>query len=58
MNNVVHIGTPSAKKRKRGCLAGLAMTLALIVYCLLIEQYGFPFLELDGDEQVAVEAAS
>lgn len=58
MNKMVHIGTPSAKERKRSCLAWLPITLTLIVYCLLIEQYGFPFLELDGDEQVAVEAPS
>ena len=60
MNNVVHIGTPREKKRKRGRPAGVAMNvgllLALTVYCLLIEQYGFPFLEMDGDEHVDVEA--
>ena len=53
MNNV-------EKERKR-CWAGrLAMTvgppLALLIYFLLLEKYGFLFFDLDGDEQV-IEAA-
>jgi hypothetical protein len=36
-------------------IVGLLLAL-IIIYCLLIEQYGFPFLELDDDEQV-IEAA-
>ena len=53
MNNV-------EKNRKRSWPGRLAMTvgppLALLIYFLLIEKYGFLFLDLDGDEQV-IEAA-
>jgi hypothetical protein len=56
MNNVVHIGSGLKKERKRGRPARLAMTLgsllALLLYFLMLEQYGFSFLGLDGDEQV------
>ncbi len=59
MNNVVHIGTRLEKERKRRWPNTLAMTvgplLLLIIYFLLLEQNGFPILDLNGDEQV-VEA--
>jgi len=56
MNNVVHKSSGLKKERKRGRLARLAMTLGpllvLLLYFLMLEHYGFPFLGLDGDEQV------
>ena len=49
MNNV-------EKNRKRCWPGRLAMTvgppLALLIYFLLIEKYGFLFFDLDGDQQV------
>lgn len=59
MNNVGPIGTRLEKERKCRWPGRLAMTvsplLLLIIYFLLLEQNGFPILDLNGDEQV-VEA--
>jgi hypothetical protein len=59
MNDVVHKSSGPKKKRKHRWAGRLAMTvgplLLLIIYFLLLEQNGFPILDLNGDEQV-VEA--
>jgi hypothetical protein len=56
MNDVVHKSSGPKKKRKRGGPAKPAMTLGmllvLLLYFLMLEQYGLPFLDLNGDEPV------
>jgi hypothetical protein len=55
MENVIDLSA-----RKRCWLGRLAIAvgppLALLVYLLLLERYGFLFLDLDSDERV-IEAA-
>jgi hypothetical protein len=60
MENVIDVSTRREKGRKRGWLVRLAITLgpalALLIYFLLLEQYGFLFLDSDSDEPI-IEAA-
>ena len=56
MNDVVQSGATAGQQRKASWLARLATTvippLALMIYLILLEQCGFPLLNLDYDEQV------
>ena len=60
MSKLVQVGTPAEKKRRHHWLARFAMTfgppLALLIYFLLLEQYGFLLLDVNDEEQV-IEAA-
>ena len=51
MNTEVYIGTSVEKKRKGCWPAKLAMTLGPPLALLLLERYGFLFLDLNGDEE-------
>jgi hypothetical protein len=54
MSKGFHIGT--ASKREGSLAMAVGQMLALLIYFLLLEQYGCPVLDLDGDEHV-IEAA-
>jgi hypothetical protein len=60
MKDVVQSGPTLGQQRKAGWFERLATTvappLALIMYLIMLEQCGFPFLNLNCDEQV-IEAA-
>ena len=59
MTGEVHIGAQWNKEQKHcwpvrlGIILGQA--LLLLIYLLILEQYGFPLLNLDDDERVAEE---